>query len=336
MASANRNQHWVPQFYLRYFATPETRDTRHLKIWAFPIKEGEEFVTGIRNVAAERDLYAFCDSEVDQRLSGLESTLGRIWPKLTRDRYPIDLGFKRAVGLFVATLYLRHPSELCRQQQRMSALAQLLESPQSIPQDHSGVRSFEFEGSTFEIPAGDFRKFRAMTGRNIKETWGESILEMTGEIAQQLISLPWTVLVSARPAFITTDHPVTLVNSGNKPPAILNSQTTIYLPLSPTRLVLINYKGRNEGSIVQIKNGQEAPFNYSIFRSAYRCAFSAWDSIKLLDQIVRMGDYIREEQRRIIRAKIDMIGGNAGRNDPCPCGSGKKFKHCCGSPKAHL
>jgi preprotein translocase subunit SecA len=23
-----------------------------------------------------------------------------------------------------------------------------------------------------------------------------------------------------------------------------------------------------------------------------------------------------------------------GRNDPCPCGSGKKYKHCCGSNKA--
>ena len=23
----------------------------------------------------------------------------------------------------------------------------------------------------------------------------------------------------------------------------------------------------------------------------------------------------------------------AGRNDPCPCGSGKKFKQCCGSPE---
>jgi len=22
-----------------------------------------------------------------------------------------------------------------------------------------------------------------------------------------------------------------------------------------------------------------------------------------------------------------------GRNDPCPCGSGKKFKHCCGRPQ---
>jgi uncharacterized protein YecA (UPF0149 family) len=24
-------------------------------------------------------------------------------------------------------------------------------------------------------------------------------------------------------------------------------------------------------------------------------------------------------------------GGDVGRNDPCPCGSGKKYKKCCGS-----
>jgi uncharacterized protein YecA (UPF0149 family) len=23
-------------------------------------------------------------------------------------------------------------------------------------------------------------------------------------------------------------------------------------------------------------------------------------------------------------------GGKVGRNDPCPCGSGKKYKKCCG------
>jgi preprotein translocase subunit SecA len=23
-------------------------------------------------------------------------------------------------------------------------------------------------------------------------------------------------------------------------------------------------------------------------------------------------------------------GPKVGRNDPCPCGSGKKYKHCCG------
>lgn len=30
------------------------------------------------------------------------------------------------------------------------------------------------------------------------------------------------------------------------------------------------------------------------------------------------------------RPKIDTTG--VGRNDPCPCGSGKKFKKCCGAP----
>ncbi|MGB5924788.1 MAG: SEC-C metal-binding domain-containing protein [Dehalococcoidia bacterium] len=24
------------------------------------------------------------------------------------------------------------------------------------------------------------------------------------------------------------------------------------------------------------------------------------------------------------------MGKRVGRNDPCPCGSGKKYKHCCG------
>jgi hypothetical protein len=23
------------------------------------------------------------------------------------------------------------------------------------------------------------------------------------------------------------------------------------------------------------------------------------------------------------------VGDRPGRNDPCPCGSGKKYKHCC-------
>lgn len=26
------------------------------------------------------------------------------------------------------------------------------------------------------------------------------------------------------------------------------------------------------------------------------------------------------------------VGGKVGRNDPCPCGSGRKFKHCHGKP----
>jgi preprotein translocase subunit SecA len=28
--------------------------------------------------------------------------------------------------------------------------------------------------------------------------------------------------------------------------------------------------------------------------------------------------------------------GKVGRNDPCPCGSGKKFKHCHGGAAANI
>jgi uncharacterized protein len=35
----------------------------------------------------------------------------------------------------------------------------------------------------------------------------------------------------------------------------------------------------------------------------------------------------------LAREKVEMESryASAGRNDPCPCGSGKKFKKCCGA-----
>jgi hypothetical protein len=30
------------------------------------------------------------------------------------------------------------------------------------------------------------------------------------------------------------------------------------------------------------------------------------------------------------------MGSNTGRNDPCACGSGKKYKDCCGAPKLEV
>jgi uncharacterized protein len=32
------------------------------------------------------------------------------------------------------------------------------------------------------------------------------------------------------------------------------------------------------------------------------------------------------------RQSAQAMSTKVGRNEPCPCGSGKKFKKCCGSP----
>ena len=41
-------------------------------------------------------------------------------------------------------------------------------------------------------------------------------------------------------------------------------------------------------------------------------------------------DIVSEAAAAVEKAKPVRVGPKVGRNDPCPCGSGKKYKHCCG------
>lgn len=48
-----------------------------------------------------------------------------------------------------------------------------------------------------------------------------------------------------------------------------------------------------------------------------------WENIFTEDE--RKALYKEQKESTTIR-----VGKKVGRNDPCPCGSGKKYKHCCG------
>jgi len=41
-------------------------------------------------------------------------------------------------------------------------------------------------------------------------------------------------------------------------------------------------------------------------------------------------DIVSEAAAAVEKARPVRSGPKVGRNDPCPCGSGKKYKHCCG------
>jgi len=41
------------------------------------------------------------------------------------------------------------------------------------------------------------------------------------------------------------------------------------------------------------------------------------------------GAWLYNREARLGPAPIKSAGPKVGRNDPCPCGSGKKYKHCC-------
>jgi preprotein translocase subunit SecA len=44
----------------------------------------------------------------------------------------------------------------------------------------------------------------------------------------------------------------------------------------------------------------------------------------------RASDVVNEAVEAVSKAKPVRVGPKVGRNEPCPCGSGKKFKNCCG------
>lgn len=62
---------------------------------------------------------------------------------------------------------------------------------------------------------------------------------------------------------------------------------------------------------------------------------------ELADEFERLGEYKKTRKMRIIEEKAKKKPSQiltsfitptkkVGRNEPCPCGSGKKYKHCCG------
>ena len=54
---------------------------------------------------------------------------------------------------------------------------------------------------------------------------------------------------------------------------------------------------------------------------------------EIAQQKQRKQEQYSEQQEERKESMVDQIrsGKKIGRNEPCSCGSGKKFKHCCGA-----
>lgn len=79
-----------------------------------------------------------------------------------------------------------------------------------------------------------------------------------------------------------------------------------------------------EGSTVSLKvDFDKLYYNMLEAKAKWLYTLSGWDGI------------LSEERRREIRDQWrqdrQAVSNKVGRNDPCPCGSGKKYKKCCGA-----
>ena len=74
-------------------------------------------------------------------------------------------------------------------------------------------------------------------------------------------------------------------------------------------------------------------------RDSIEGRFQKRQHVQMLSDLARKArpkeDVEAEEELIKKTPKVEPLQGEAepGRNDPCPCGSGKKYKKCCGKGK---
>jgi uncharacterized protein YecA (UPF0149 family) len=80
----------------------------------------------------------------------------------------------------------------------------------------------------------------------------------------------------------------------------------------------------SKDSEIELKvNLEKLYFNMLDAKADYLYELSQWEGIFSKEKRKEIHNEWKNSKTVVNKAKI-------GRNDPCPCGSGKKYKHCCG------
>lgn len=141
MMAIPKQQHWVPCFYLRFFATPESAEKGDPKVWLLSKDEGDPLLTNVKNVANSHYLYSPKDEkgqrcgELESRFADLEGLMTSIWPLLANDFVDLheDQSIRKGLALFASLLYLRHPLRRRQVEKLHSQMVTLFESLPNFP-----------------------------------------------------------------------------------------------------------------------------------------------------------------------------------------------------------
>ncbi|MHB1291734.1 MAG: DUF4238 domain-containing protein [Sulfuricella sp.] len=174
--SRSKHQHWVPQFYLRYFATSDTRHSEQPKVWIFSkhTSDGDEVLTNARNVCGKRYLYSPVGDDgnrnwdLDEKLDGLESTISRIWPALAEGFVSLDeQPLREGLALFVAVMHLRNPKVRDEVEDIHRQIVSFYENMPCLPDGTPAVDSIEIDGQTHELDLKGWHNYRTWGGTNM-------------------------------------------------------------------------------------------------------------------------------------------------------------------------
>jgi Protein of unknown function (DUF4238) len=298
--SRPKHQHWVPQFYLRYFSTPATRDSDKPQIWMFSKDptDGDEKLTSVRNVCGMRYLYSprlpngERTWELDDKLNDVEALLGRIWPALATDFVDLDdEHIRKAIALFVAVMHFRHPAN---RRDVEETHKQLISLYQSLPQRQDGtpnVASIEVKGKTYELDTADWHNYKAWAKDDHDRFFVEFVQSEVGSMAAHLLGKRWSVVFSEADTFITTDKPVVLQHQTRERFGYGTEGTILSFPLSPTRLLVMDDLHQEPtNQYYPLVESNVGAFNCTVWRGASRFLLTGRSLEEVLTEICECAD----------------------------------------------
>jgi|CXWL01.1.fsa_nt_gi hypothetical protein len=298
--SKSVNQHWVPKFYLREFATPETRQTKEPKVWIFSKQEsdGSEQLTNVRNVCAKRYLYSPRDEsgqrswEIDDELQRVESLLAQIWPQVASDF--IDLGnesIRKALALFVATAHVRHPDN---REALKSLHSQIVEGLDNLPKKSDGspnVDSYLYKGQEIEIDTSGWKSYKEWTEDAHHRFFAQTIRVESGNLAKILLKKRWSVVLAEREHFITSDRPVAVQHTSREVFGVGTAGGVVSFPLSPTRILILDDQHQEPANqYYPLKPENVGAFNYNVWHTGARFMVTGRHVPEVLAEIVGWAD----------------------------------------------
>jgi hypothetical protein len=274
------NQHWVPQFYLREFAIPETRATKNPLVWIFSRNEedGIEKKTNIRNICAKRYLYSprgdsrERDWLVENRLGDLERVLSGIWHDVAWGY--IDLGsdtIRKGLALFIATMHMRQPSN---QDDHKWLHAQLVDMCEKAPKNADGIPNIEsvtYKNKEYKLDSSGWDSYKSWGNDEHHRFFNQQILTETIHIAEILMKKRWSIVVSDSEHFITSDNPVVLEHPSRQVFGFGTKGVVVSFPLSPNRILMMDDRHQKPcNQYYQVSEKNVGAFNYGIWCAVSR------------------------------------------------------------------
>lgn len=296
--SRSKHQHWVPQFYLRYFATPESRGTNTPQVWIFSKhdEDGDEQMTHVRNVCGKRYLYTPVDADgqrkwdLDDRLGDVETLLAQIWPELAEGYVSLDDdSVRKGLSLFVALMHLRNPAVRGEVERMHAHIVALYEAATHTADGTPDVKEVEINRQVREVDTSGWHDYRSW-GRDDHDRFFIHIVQSeTGRVAKMLLSKRWSVVCSEEDAFITTDKPVSLHHLEREKFGFGTPGVMVTFPLGPKRMLVMDDMYHDPASqYYPLKDANAASFNLTTWLNGSRFMITGRPVSDVLGEIISL------------------------------------------------